>query len=66
MVHLNFGKARQVWSQMGKLIRREEAETQVSAMFYWEVLQAVLLIGEETPVLLEVISPIWRECMWDS
>ena len=42
---------------MGKLLRREGAEPQVSAMFYWEVVHAVLLFGEETRVLSEAMSP---------
>ena len=44
-VRRNTGKARQVWIRIGKLLRREGVDPQVSAMFYWEVVQAVLPFG---------------------
>ena len=44
-VRKNVDKACQVWSQLGKLLRREGAELQVSAMFYRAVVQSVLLFG---------------------
>ena len=44
-VRWNFSKARQVWIWLGKILRREGADQLVSAMFYWEVVQAVLLFG---------------------
>ena len=49
----NIGKARRVWSRLGKLLRREEAESRVYAMFYRAVVRAVLLFGAETWVLSE-------------
>ena len=52
----NVGKARQVCSRMGKMLRREGPEPRVSAMFYWAVVQAVLLFGVETWVLSEAMS----------
>ena len=55
-VRQNFGKARRVWSRLGKLLRREGVEPLVSEIFYWEVVQAVLLFGAETWVLSELMS----------
>ena len=52
----NVGKAHRVWSCLGKLLRREGAEPQVSAMFYREVVQAVIIFGAETWVLSELMS----------
>ena len=48
----NVGKARRVWRRLGKLLRREGADPRVSAMFYREVVQAVLLFGAENWILL--------------
>ena len=39
-----------------KLLRREGVDLRVSEMLYWELVQAVLLWGEETWVLLEAMS----------
>ena len=45
-VHQNFGKAHRVWIQLGKLIRRDRAEPQVSAMFYQVVInKSITLLG---------------------
>ena len=52
----NVGKARQVCSRMGKMLRREGPEPRVSAMFYWKVFQAVLLSGAETWVFPESMT----------
>ena len=52
----NVGKDRRVWNRLGKLLRREGAEPQVSAMFYLAVVQIVLLWGAETWVLAEEMS----------
>ena len=51
----NVGKARRVWSQLGKLLWREGVEPRVPNMFYWAVVQAVLLFGAETWVLSEAM-----------
>ena len=56
MVLWNIGKARQVWSRLGELLRREGTEPRVSGMFSQEVVQEVLLFGAETWVLLEAMS----------
>ena len=48
----NVGKARRVWRRLGKLLSREGADPRVSAMFYSEVVQAVLLFGAENWILL--------------
>ena len=50
----NVGKARREWSRLGKLIRRERAESRVYAIVYRAVAQAVLLFGVETWVFSEV------------
>ena len=52
----NVIKALQVWIWIGKMIWRKEAYPLVSEMFYWAVLQAVLLFGAETWVLLAGMS----------
>ena len=46
-VRRNFRKARQVWSLLRKLLQREGADLLVSAIFYQEVVQAVLIFGAE-------------------
>ena len=48
----NVGKALRLWIGLGKLLRSEGTDPQVSAMLYWAVVQAVLLFGAETWVLL--------------
>ena len=45
-------KALQVWVRLRKLLWREEVEPEVSAKFYCAVVQAVLLFGAETWVIL--------------
>ena len=44
----NVGKACRFWRRIGKLIRREVGDLQVSAIFYQAVLQSVLLLRVET------------------
>ena len=51
-VRQNVRKEPRVWIQLKKLIRIERSHPRVSEMFYWEVVQAVLLLGEDTWVLL--------------
>ena len=46
-VRRNFRKARQVWSLLRKLLQRERADLLVSAIFYQEVVQTVLIFGAE-------------------
>ena len=41
---------------MGKMLWREGEEPRVSTIFYWAVVQAVLLFGVETWVLSEAMS----------
>ena len=48
----NIRRARQVWGQLGKLLRQEGAYTITLAKFYRVVVQSVLLFGNETWVLL--------------
>ena len=48
----NIRKARQVWGCLTKMIRREGKEPAVSEKFYCVLIQAVLLSGAETWVLL--------------
>ena len=48
----NIRKARQVWGWLGKMLQREGAEPNVSEKFYCVVIQAVLLFGAETWVML--------------
>ena len=51
-VRYNSRKERRVWNWLGKLTWREGEDPRVSEMFYREVVQAVLLFGEDTWVLL--------------
>jgi len=44
-------KARGTWSQIGQVLRRENAPPRVSAKFYKAIVQSVLLYGSETWVL---------------
>ena len=50
--------ARLVRGILGTLLRREGVETKVSEMFYREVVQAVLLFGADTWVLLVAME--WK------
>ena len=52
----NFRKARRVWNRLGKLLRREQAEPRLSAIFYQAVFHTVLLFWAETWVLSEAMS----------
>ena len=45
-------KARQVWGRLGKFLRREGEDLFVSEKLYHTVVQAVLIFGAETWVLL--------------
>ena len=49
------GRERQVWGDLGKFLRREEAYLIVSAKFYRAVVQAVILFWAETWVLTETM-----------
>ena len=51
-VRRNIMSVRSVWERMETLIRQEGADPRVVAIFYREVVQAVLLYGSETWVLL--------------
>ena len=44
-VRRNIRKARQVWNRLGKILLMEVADQLLSVMFYWEVVQAVLILG---------------------
>ena len=44
-VHRNIGKAREVWKRLGKLLRLEGADIQMSALLYKEIIQAVMMFG---------------------
>ena len=52
----NTRKARQVWGRLGELLRREGAEQTLLAKFYRAVVQAVILFGADTWVLMETMS----------
>ena len=45
-------RARSVWGRLGTLLQQEGADTRVVEMFYRAVVQAILLYGSETWVLL--------------
>ena len=55
-VYLNVSKARQIWSQIGKLLRREGLDPRVSEMFYQAVVQVLLLFGAKTWFFLAEMS----------
>ena len=48
----NMMRKRSVWKRLRTMIQREEADPRVSAMFYREVLQAILIYGLEMWVIL--------------
>ena len=52
-VQRNIIHARSVWWRLGTLLQREGTYPRVVTMFYRAVLQAILLYGLETWVLLE-------------
>ena len=49
----NIRRVRQDWGRLGKLIRREGADPILLEKFYQAVVQAVILFGDKTWVLLE-------------
>ena len=51
-VRQNIMRARSVWGRLGKILGREGADPKVSARFYRAVVQAILLYGSETWVIL--------------
>ena len=51
-VRRNIMRARLVCERLGTLLRREGSEPKVSASFYRVVVQAIILYGSETWVLL--------------
>ena len=65
-VRRNIGKARKVWRQLGKLLKREGADPIVSANFYQALVQEVLLFGAETWVLTAMKLEKLRGYMWVS
>ena len=52
----NIRKARQVWGRLGKILWREGADPIVLEKFYRAVVQAVLLFGADTWVLMDTMS----------
>ena len=56
VVRRNVRKAHQVCIRLGKLLQMEGADSLVSAMFYRELMQAVLIFGLETWFLLALMS----------
>ena len=55
-VQRNIMRTRSVWGILGILLQHEGAEPRVSAIFYRAVVQAVLLYGSETWVLLAAMQ----------
>ena len=51
----NIPRSRQVWGRFWKLMRRERADLIISSKFYRTLVQAVLLFGSETWVLMEAM-----------
>ena len=52
----NIGNARQFWIHLGQLLQREGVDLLVLKKFYHAVVQAVLLFGAETWMLLATMS----------
>ena len=55
-VRRNIRKVLQVWIRLGKLLQREGVGPFVSEKFYQEVVQVVLLFGEDTWVFLVALT----------
>ena len=55
-VRQNIMRSRSVWGRLGKLLLREGAEKKLLESFYRAVVQAILLYGSETWVLLESMA----------
>ena len=49
----NLNKARKAWKMISRLLRRENMKPRVCGMFFKAVVQAVLLYGSETWVLMD-------------
>ena len=62
----NTRKTRQVWSHLGKLLQRDEADPFVLVKFYRKVVQVLLLFEAETWSLLAAMSNNLRSYMWVS
>ena len=52
----NIWKARQFWGSLGKLLQWKGVDPIVSGKFYYAVVQAVLLLGAETWLLMAEMS----------
>ena len=52
-VRARLTKARAIWSMLSKVLRTENATPRVCGMFYHATVQAVLLYGSETWVMLQ-------------
>ena len=57
----NLRKARKSWTWMTRVLGREEAYPRVSRLFFKVVVQAALLFGSETWVLIPVWSGPWAD-----
>ena len=55
-VQRKINRLRRVWGSLGKMPQREGVDSKVVAMFYRAVVQAVLLFGPESWVLLEAVG----------
>ena len=47
-----------VWHRLGKLLRQEGADKWVLTLFYWAVIQGVLLFGADSCELSDVMMRI--------
>lgn len=54
-VYKNLTKARKRWGMVSRVLRRENANPRIMAMFYKAVVQSVLLYGSETWVITPVM-----------
>ena len=53
--HGNIGKVWEVWRRLGRILQQEGSDIKVSALFYREVIQAVLLLGSKSWVLSDAM-----------
>ena len=52
-MHRNINKSWAVWRRLGKMLQQEGKDSRVSALFYREVIQAILLFRSESWALLD-------------
>ena len=64
----NLQKARAKWAMIRRLLARDKATPQISAIFYRAIVETVLLYGSETwaitQPMLNTLNGFHKQCLW--